>query len=167
MERNNRKYLGGFIMNIGIIVHSHTGNTLSVAEKLKESLTLKGHIVTLERVIAVDGSPKASNIQLKAIPIVEDYDYLFFGAPVWAFSLSSVMKLYLTQLTSLKGKKIGCFVTQRFPYSWMGGSRAVNQMIKLCDQKGAMTSKIGVINWSSNKRSNKIDTVIENAINLL
>lgn len=30
-------------MNIGIIVHSHTGNTLAVAETLKETLAKLGH----------------------------------------------------------------------------------------------------------------------------
>lgn len=107
-------------MNIGIIVHSQTGHTLSVAEKLMKSLTLKGHDVTLGRVTAEDESPRASEIQLQTIPIVEDYDCLFFGAPVWGYSLSPVMKLYLTQLITLKDKRIGCFVTQLFPYSWMG-----------------------------------------------
>lgn len=154
-------------MNIGIIVHSQTGHTLSVAEKLKQSLLLKGHSVTIERVTTVNESSRASNIQLQTIPIVEEYDCLFLGAPVWGYSLSPVMILYLTQLTTLKDKKIGCFVTESFPYPWMGGSRAVNQMKILCEQKGALASKIGVVNWSSRKRINKIDAVIENAINLL
>ncbi len=30
-------------MKIGIIVHSHTGNTLSVAQKIKERLVSGGH----------------------------------------------------------------------------------------------------------------------------
>lgn len=77
------------------------------------------------------------------------------------------MSLYLTQLTNLKDKIIGCFVTEFFPYPWMGGSRAVNQMRKLCDQKGAMAAEIGVVNWSNIKRTNRIDTVIENAFNIL
>ncbi len=132
-------------MNIGIIVHSCTGNTLSVAEKLKESLTLKGHKVTLERVTAVDESPQASTFQLQTIPRIESYDCLFIGEPVRGFSLSPVMSLYLTQLTNLKDKIIGCFVTEFFPYPWMGGSRAVNQMRKLCDQKGQWQRKLELL----------------------
>lgn len=154
-------------MNIGIIIHSQTGNTLSVAEKLKKSLILKGHDVTLQQVTDKGESSHKSKIQLQTIPTIEDYDCLFFGAPVWGYSLSPVMKLYLAQLLTLKDKRVGCFVTEFFPYSWMGGSRAVNQMIKLCSQKGAKASKIGVVNWSNRKRSNKTDSVIENAINLL
>lgn len=158
---------GGLIMNIGIIVHSHTGNTLSVAEKLKETLMRTGHKVTLERVTAVDESPQASPIQLQRIPTIENYDCLFIGAPVRGFSLSPVMSLFLTQLTSLEDKIIGCFVTEFFPYPWMGGSRAVNQMRKLCDQKGGKAAAIGVVNWTSLKRTNRIEEVVENALNLL
>lgn len=38
-------------MKIGIILHSQTGNTLSVANKLKEKLISLGHTVNLEQVI--------------------------------------------------------------------------------------------------------------------
>ena len=37
------------------------------------------------------------------------------------------MKAYLTQLPSLKGKKVGCFVTHMFPFAWMGGNSAMKQ----------------------------------------
>ena len=40
-------------MNIGIIVYSQTGNTLSVAKKLEEKLSLAGHSATLEQVKAI------------------------------------------------------------------------------------------------------------------
>jgi len=40
-------------MNIGIIVYSWSGNTLSVAEKLQEKLSAAGHSVALEQVSVV------------------------------------------------------------------------------------------------------------------
>lgn len=88
-------------MKIGIIVHSHTGNTLSVAQKIKEKLLTAGHSVNLEQVTAVnEDSVAAGKIQLKTIPDVSTYDILIFGAPVNGFSLSQVMKEYLLQIPS-------------------------------------------------------------------
>jgi len=40
-------------MNIGIIVYSQTGNTLSIAKKLEEKLSAAGHSATLEEVKVV------------------------------------------------------------------------------------------------------------------
>ncbi len=42
-------------MKIGIIVYSQTGNTFSVAEKLKAKLTAAGHNVNIERLTTVGG----------------------------------------------------------------------------------------------------------------
>ena len=46
-------------MKIGIIVHSHTGNTLSVAERIRSELVEKGYDVELKRVSAENEDPKA------------------------------------------------------------------------------------------------------------
>jgi len=148
-------------MKIGIISHSHTGNTLSVAQKLKETLEENGNLVNLEQVAAVNQDTSAKNIQLKSAPDTEGYDALIFGAPVWAFSLSPVMKVYLSQLTSLKGKKVSCFVTQQFPYAWMGGNRAISEFKKACELKGAVVSETGIVNWSNKQREKKTNEVIE------
>ncbi|MHB8130204.1 MAG: flavodoxin family protein, partial [Mobilitalea sp.] len=119
-------------MNIGIIIHSHTGNTLSVGEKLKESLQAGGYTVALERVTAVNEDPNAKEkVRLKSIPDLSKYDYVIVGAPVRAFSLSPVMANYLSQLPNMNDKKFACFVTQHFPKPWMGGNRAVKQMFRL------------------------------------
>ncbi|MCI1959775.1 MAG: flavodoxin domain-containing protein [Clostridia bacterium] len=148
-------------MNIGIIVMSKTGHTLSVAQRLKDALTEKGHTVNLERVTAMNDTNKPSGKQLKDAPNTEPYDVLIFGSPVWASSLPSVMKAYMSQLPSLQGKKVGCFVTQSFPYAWMGGNRTVSQMKKICSIKGTTVFAEGVINWSNKKRENQIIKLIE------
>ncbi|MCE5342693.1 MAG: flavodoxin, partial [Eubacteriales bacterium] len=76
-------------MKIGIIVHSFTGNTLLVAQKISEALTQAGHTVALERVTVKDENPNAANaIALAAAPAAAGYDLVLFGAPVRAFSLS-------------------------------------------------------------------------------
>lgn len=144
-------------MKIGIIIHSHTGNTLSVGERLKESLATGGHTVQLEQVTAVNEDPNSREpIRLKSIPDIVPYDAVIFGAPVRGFSLSPVMKAYLSQLTKLSGKKISCFVTEHFPKPWMGGNHSIKQMIRAIEQKGGKVAATGVVNWTSQAREEQI-----------
>jgi len=140
-------------MNIGIVVYSWSGNTLSVAEKLKAKLTAGGHSVTLEQV-AVVGERKqgARDFQLETLPDVAPYDAVVFGSAVEAFSLSSVLAAYLKQISSLDGKKVACLVTQQFPYPWMGGNRAIRQMRKLCTAKSGTLVGSAVVNWAKSRR---------------
>jgi flavodoxin len=70
-------------MNIGIIVYSRTGHTLSVAQKLQEKLSAAGHMVTLEQVeTAGPVSPSATSAELKIRPAIEEHEALVFGCPV-------------------------------------------------------------------------------------
>lgn len=149
-------------MRIGIIIHSHTSNTLSVAEKLKDALAAKGHTVQLERVTAVNEDPNSKEkVRLKSIPDVSPYDAFIIGAPVRAFSLSPVMKAYLTQIPKIQGKRVACFVTEHFPKPWMGGNHSVNQIIRAIKEKGGEVIDKMVINWSSKAREEQINEVIE------
>ncbi len=149
-------------MKIGIVVFSQTGNTYSVAQRLNETLLAAGHTVALERVTAVDDKQKeVSKIQFDTKPDVNKYDTLIFGAPVWGFSLSTVMAAYLSQAATLQGKKVFCFVTQGSPYAWMGGNRAVGQLKNLCESKGAEVLETGIVNWPSKQRENKINDLIK------
>jgi NAD(P)H dehydrogenase (quinone) len=154
-------------VNIGIIVHSDTGNTYSVAQRILEELLREGHSVSLKKVIAIDDKQKdIRKIQLKTIPDVGEYDALIFGAPVRGFSLSPVLSAYLSQIPSLQGKKIECFVTQFFPYPWMGGNRAIKQMKDICQLKNGKVIETGIVNWSSKHRNEKIDFLVEEQIGL-
>ena len=85
---------------------------------------------------------------------------LIFGAPVQAFSLAPAMNAYMSNIPSLKEKKVGCFVTQFFPYSWMGGKRTIGQIKKMCEFKGAEIFDFGIINWSNKNRKNMITNTI-------
>jgi flavodoxin len=149
-------------MNIGIILHSHTGNTLSVAEKLQSALLAAGHSVTLERVTADGPQPPQGNAEIKLLtaPDPSPYDFLIFAAPVWGFSLSTVMKKYLEGLPSLKGKKAGVFVTHRLSPAFLGGNHAAGQLKKACEAKGLAVQKTGVISWDDKKREKDIEKLI-------
>ena len=93
-------------MKIGIVLHSHTGNTKNVALRVEEELKSRGHDVVIEKLIPVDeeGSLKG-NCKIQSSPDLTQYEMVVFAAPVWAFNLSGVMKEYLEQVETLEGKK--------------------------------------------------------------
>jgi flavodoxin len=149
-------------MNVSIILWSQTGNTYSVAEKIKEKLTAAGHSVNIDRLrIVGEFKPRQKDIQFETLPDVKKYDGVIFGAPVQAFSLAQVMKKYLGQIPSLKDKKIALYVTKQLRFNWTGGNQAINKMKKTCRKKDGTICGSGIIIWGSPKRQQMIDDVAE------
>ncbi len=149
-------------MKIGIIVYSLTGNTYSVALKMQEALVRNGHSVDIEKIEAIrDAKQPSINIKLTKIPDIEKFDGIIFATFVEAFCLCPVMDEYLKQLKSLKGKKVALFVTQFFPYPWMGGNHAIKQMKKNCILKYNNITQVGVVNWKNKKREKIINSLTE------
>lgn len=148
-------------MDVCILVHSDTGNTLSVAQKLQEKLQQAGHAATIERIAAVGGERNPKKMQLERFPHIDDYDALVLAGPVQAFGLSPVMKLCLSRLPSLHEKKVVCFVTQLSPFPWMGGNNAIGQMEKLCLSKKGKVLETGIINWARRNREQRINQLVE------
>src|SRR5271157_376882 len=147
-------------MKIGIIVHSQTGNTLSVAQKLKEKLAAAGHSVNIERISPVGGDQKRP-VQIEKLPDLSVYDALVFAAPVQAFSLSPVMKAYLGQLPSLSNKKVACFVTKAFPFNWTGGNNAISHLKKGVGSKGGNIIGTSIIHSSDKIREKETADMLE------
>jgi menaquinone-dependent protoporphyrinogen IX oxidase len=149
-------------MKIGIIVYSKTGNTLSVAERIKDALIQKGCSVNLERFTAETEGPQSNKVvRLTATPDPSGYDLLIFGAPVQAFSLDPAMKLYLNGLVMQKTVPAYCFVTEHFPKAWMGGKQATKQMLRLLAKKGLNAKSVGIANWTNPKRDELIEAIVE------
>ncbi len=147
-------------MKIGIIVHSQTGNTYSVAEKFKERLVAAGHSANIER-IAPAGGDQERPVRLAKLPDLSGYDAFVFAAPVQAFSLSAVMGAYLKQLPDIKGKKAVCFVTKGLSFKWMGGKQAVSQIKKGVEAKGGTIVDSGMIHWGSKSREQDIAEMVD------
>ncbi len=149
-------------MKTGIIVYSNTGNTLQAAKRLQEAMKGKGLEAELLQVRAGNEKPEVdvSRVQLTEKPSPEGFDRLVFASPVWAFSLSGVMKAYLSGLPSLKGRKISLFVTHQLPLPWMGGNAAVRQMKKLCEEKGGTVVSSAVISWNEKRRERDITEML-------
>jgi hypothetical protein len=149
-----------------MIVYSQTGNTLSVAETLREKLVASGHGVTLEQIEVVGEVSPGQPVHFKTVPDPTPYDTLVLAAPTQAFSLVEVMKQYLAQVDSLEGKAAACLTTEFFPYPWMGGSRAIRQMTDLAQAKGATVRGGGVVNWSKRRRERQIVEVTDHLCGL-
>jgi flavodoxin len=151
-------------MKIGIIIHSHTGHTQFVANKIKEKLIELNHDVSVEQVVAYNEEPsQARNTTLKIIPSIKDYQLIIFGLPVRGFALSPIMELYLKQL-SLDNRNVICYVTQSFPYAWMGGNQAILQLKKILTEKNALVIETGIINWSNRKKAQMIKDLINRVV---
>ena len=143
-------------MNIGIIVYSQSGNTLQVAEKLTKRLIGEGHSVNLDQVTVVGvRTPQTREFELKTQPDAGSYDAIIFGSAVEGFSLSPGLSRYLNNLGSLQGTKAACLVTVFFPFPWMGGNRAIRQMKKISQSKGASIRATGIVNWGIKTRRDK------------
>jgi flavorubredoxin len=152
----------GDAVNIGIIVHSETGNTLSVARKLEEKLVAAGHSVTLEHLkIIGEARPGRDDFSYETLPDTGEYDALVFASPAQAFQLAVGMGAYLKQVPALQGKQVGLLVTEAFPWPWLGGNRAIRQMTAVCEEKGATVSASGIVNWMNRRREQMIVDVTD------
>ncbi len=152
-------------MKIGIIIHSQTGHTLYVAEKICERFLAAGHTAAIERITASnEREQNVDLIELTSKPKVDGYDILILGAPVHGFALSPVMQAYLRQIQIPDGVAVNGFVTQFFPSPILGGNQAIKGMRNICDSKGAAINKSQIINWVNPKRRQKL---IEEAVDTL
>jgi len=79
---------------------------------------------------------------------------------VQGFSLAPATKQYLSQISSLSGKKAACFITKQLKANWMGGTKAIRQITAACNGKGADISLSGIICWSSEDREAQIEDVV-------
>lgn len=143
-------------MKIGLVVHSHTGNTLNVSKRVKEELEKKGHTVVLEQLKPVDeeGSLKG-RLELVDKPSISGYDAIIFGAPVWGFAPSGVMREYMLQIPTLQDKKVFCFVTQSFSFPCLGGNGSIKKLNEICSSKGGIIVGDGIVNYTKKKREPK------------
>lgn len=149
-------------MKIGIIVHSHTGNTYSVAKRLEEMLVSIGHEIKIEKLEPVDeeGTLKG-NYNLVSQPDLSGYETLIFAAPVWGFNISGLMKNYMTNISTLKDKKVMCFITKGLFVNGFGGMRSINKIIEITTAKGGEFKGYGIVCWKEKKREELIKGLLE------
>ena len=149
-------------MKIGIIVHSITGNTLSVAERIKQQLEKDGHFASIERIRPTGKEPVQNEaaVVLPSMPDLSSYEALIFGAPVQAFSLDPVMSAYLKKDPDLAGRKTICFLTQQLPFRFFAGNRSIKRLQALCQAQNGAVCLTGIVNWSNKEREKMIDDLV-------
>jgi len=147
-------------MNIGLIIHSQTGHTLEIAEKLIPVLQSQGHQTTLFHIKA-EKTNNGKAPQPLELPNLEGFEGIVFGSHVEAFQLAIPMKLALEKIVSLKGKVIGCVVTQQLKKPWLGGSWASMKMSKICESKEGSVKAVTSVQWSSNEKQELIEHAIK------
>jgi len=153
-------------MNIGIIVYSKTGNTRTVADRLKEKLEAAGHDVAIDPVVPEEDSEPGKTIRFSAAPDITPYEAIVFASPVQGFALSSFMKAYLVQIGPLKDKTTAGFVTKRLKGAWTGARSALRFMKKAVESKGATLAATGFIVWSSDERERMIGETIDKILEI-
>lgn len=154
-------------MNIGIIVYSRSGHTLTVARKLEQRLTADGHKVTLEQLETVGQVDlSATTAELKTVPGVETYDAFVLGTPVNGGRMSAPMKSYLDEIPSLAGKRVALLLTHFFPSQW-GANQTFEQMTEVCESKGATVVGSGDARWTSLRRRRQIAQAVESVASCL
>ncbi len=148
-------------MHIGIVVYSQTGNTLAVAQQLRDKLKARGHTVAIERVTLASDPKDTGNIRLNTLPSLREYDTLVFAAPVQGFQLCTPMKAYLMMMPPLLGRKAAVLVTKHWASGWTGGNRAVKEIGKAIEANGGRLAGGGFIGWKSKRREWDIEELTE------
>jgi len=151
----------GAAINIGIIVYSRSGHTLSVAQGLQHKLSAAGHTATLTQVEAVEPvSPTATSVELKAWPEIDAYEALVIGAPSWGGTPPPPFRVYLEEIGSLEGKKVACLATGVCPAS-CGRNQTLPHMQQTCESKGATVLGSGSVCWWSLRRKRQIAKLVD------
>ncbi len=139
-------------MKKAIVYYSKTGNTESVAKRF--------HGFDLLEIKAKSDDPNEKYPVLTSIPNLNGYDYVVFASPVHGFQLCKIMKAYINQLGTLKGKTIDLFVTHLFRFAFLGGNQALKQMEKYVEDKEGTVRYKTSINWKSKKKEEVIREMI-------
>lgn len=139
-------------MNIGIIIHSKSGNTLYIAKEIELELKEKHsvEIVQLKESYPIE------------VPEVAQFDALIFGSSVESLGIEAHMKRVMKKLPTLNGKMVFNFTNQFFPFSILGGFQARNKMRKIVKKKGGNLQGEAIIHWlPSKKKSTDTQTMLD------
>ena len=151
-------------MKLALVVYSQTGNTRSVAEKIRSRLIGEGYVadyIAVSHEPKKDGNNPMEKVSFSSMPDLSEYDMVVFGAYTEAFNLSRVMQQFLSQIEE-SGKDAVCLTTQQFMKSWLGGNAAQKKMKKLLEQKGYNVIGGAHVNWKLEEgRDERINTAVD------
>ncbi len=125
-------------MKVAIIVHSKTGNTMKLAQKIESLLHERNYKVGLfDLQTDVSLHPGIKEFQITNLPDLSQYDIILAGAPVWAFRASPLIVKAIATVTGIEGKIFVPFVTMHFPFPNLLGGSVLNKMRALSLKRSA------------------------------
>jgi len=155
-------------MNIQIITHSQTGNSLQVANTIKTNFEQLGHTVALAHIQSSDErSMDPNNIKINKVPVIKEADLLIFGGPVRGFAASPGIMKAITSVEGLKGKRCVLYTTEFFPLNVMGGNQAMRMMTREIEARGGKVVHAAKIHWYNWGREIKIIKLVRDIKALL
>lgn len=157
-------------MKIGFIIHSQSGNTLSVAHKLMDQLNIQGHDVVLTHIKDEDVNNSMQHPE-RLVTVVEEVksnvDVLIIGGWFQAFSLCRGLNHYINHQLNIQAKETHLFLTHHFPFEWMGGTNAMKQLSKHVLMKGHVVKTTKIFNWSRKNNQHQIELWIDSMMTQL
>ncbi|MHA2039178.1 MAG: flavodoxin family protein [Promethearchaeota archaeon] len=132
-----------------IIYHTRTGNTKSLAEKIKERLEYLNVIVEVYQ-----------DNNFKAMDSLNDFEIICLGSPTHYFQIAKDFKELLIKINdfNLKGKKLIVFATGVSPKSH---PKICSDIVKIMKPTGIETiAKIGCVKEPTDDLDSKIEQVI-------
>jgi flavodoxin len=152
-----------------IVYYSRTGVTKKVAEILKARLANLTHNCDLEEITDTKNRQGPIGYMLsgreamkKITPVIKpltknvaDYDLVIVGTPVWAFTMSSPIRTFLTEQKD-KFKKVAFFVT-------MGGSgqeKTFQNMAEIINQQPLATLDLKTVEVMKENIDEKINEYV-------
>ncbi|NVM38206.1 MAG: flavodoxin family protein [Candidatus Lokiarchaeota archaeon] len=132
-----------------IIYHTRTGNTKSLAEKIKKRLEYLNIVVEVYQ-----------DNNFKALDSLNDFDIISLGSPTHYWQIASDFKEFLKKINgfNLKGKKLIVFATGVSPKSH---PKICSDIIKIMKPSGIDTiAKIGCVKEPTDDLDTKIEQVI-------
>jgi len=151
-------------MTIGIIVYSYTNNTLTIAKQLEEVLIEKGFNVDLESIKAFNENPNNTNIVLSNLPNLKRYDTIIFASCVRGFDCAPIFKTYMNTLKTLKEKRCAGFVSQYFPWDFLGGTQSLKRLNELVEKKEGTFFPLKSIHVKSKQKDQQISELIAKCV---
>ncbi|HAV20025.1 MAG TPA: hypothetical protein DCX17_03260 [Firmicutes bacterium] len=143
-------------MEIGILVYSETGHTISVIDAFKKA-NEASHVIDIFRI-----STNASKTSISNIPTtIKKYERLIIAGPVQGFSLCAPLILAIKEIGDFGDKKMDILLTQHFRWAALGGNRALRQAQTEIIFRHGNVEKSTIVHWSSRHREDQIQQAIK------
>ncbi|MBN2035473.1 MAG: hypothetical protein JW768_01905 [Chitinispirillaceae bacterium] len=152
-------------MHIGIIIHSQSGHTATVAKAIAGKFREAGHEVDLKLLMTTGMlRPGSRHFTICNAPDEEDiaqWEAILVGGPVWGFKASPVIVEFLTWLKKLDGRKTLSFVTHGLPWPALGANQAIRAMNEDLKASGGTVMPGEILHYFFGVNKQKLNAAVE------